>query len=225
MPEPPGSDASEIAEDASQPAADVSEARSDDASTGADAVGDQSSPPPVDGGVADVSAPRDAGPDVAAPIDAGVGPSCGPLANRVRCSGSQVCCATFASQSNSCSAPASCSSGATLACSTASDCPSSAPICCGQMTTVPDALGELPPKCTATMLAASCAASCNDLPPSDGTTCKYPPVGVGTIRLCSHDADCTSDPATIGGGCYNFNSAPVSWCSTATAGVEGTHQP
>lgn len=223
----PDTDASMTTEDASPPVEDVSEARPGDASNPADATGDQSSSPPVDGAVADVSAPQDAGPDVIAPVDSGggVGPSCGPLASRTHCSDTQVCCASLATQSNSCSAKASCSSSATLACSTASDCPSSAPICCGQMTLVPDALGDLPPKCTATMLAASCAASCNNLPPSDATTCKYPPVGVGTIRLCSHDADCTSNLATLGGGCYNFNSAPVSWCSTLAAGAEGVHQP
>jgi hypothetical protein len=43
------------------------------------------------------------------------------------------------------------------------------------------------------------------------------------VRLCSHDKDCASD--TANSGCYNFNSAPVSWCSAALAGLEGVHQP
>jgi hypothetical protein len=93
------------------------------------------------------------------------------------------------------------------------------------MTLVADAANDLPPKCTATALYASCAASCNDAPPADWTTCKYPASGTGTVRLCSHDSDCTSDTATVGGGCYNFSGAPVSWCSTALAGIEGVHQP
>ncbi len=197
----------------------------------------------VDTGLADVGAPPadahpgdatpppvvDSGVDSTAPVvDAGVpgqGPTCGPLSSRTRCSSNQVCCANLAAQTNACTASASCASIATLQCATASDCPSSTPICCAQMTLVADATMDLPPKCTATRLSASCASSCNDVPPSDGTNCKYPSTGTGTVRLCSHNADCTSDTAAAGGGCYNFNGAPISWCSPLPAGLEGIAQP
>ena len=183
---------------------------------------------PADAQTVDVASPPvDAGPDAAPVVDAGgVGPVCGPLTLRAPCSKNQVCCANLATQTNACSAPASCASNTTLSCSTAADCPGSAPICCAQMTLAPDLFNDPPPKCTLTALSASCAASCNDNPPSI-PSCMYPPSGMaGTIRLCSHAADCASDTALLGvGGCYNFNSAPVSWCSTAAAGVEGTLQP
>jgi hypothetical protein len=189
----------------------------------------EASPTPLDAHSDVASPPVDAAPDSVAPgVDSGppgAGPTCGTLASRSRCNGNQVCCASLAAQTNACTTPASCASNATLACATASDCPASAPFCCGRMTLVPDAQNDLPPKCTATGLSASCAASCTDNPPADATTCKYPPSGTGTVRLCSHDADCTSDIALAGAGCYNFNGAPVSWCSTSLAGVEGTHQP
>jgi hypothetical protein len=212
-PPPPDNDASEGQSDVGVP---PDAAALDVFVNPTDAQPDGTSPPPVD-----------SGPDSIAPVvDAatGPGPTCGPLASRSRCSGSQICCANLGPQTNSCTAASSCASNATLACSTASDCPGSSPICCAHMTTVPDAAGDLPPKCTATGLSASCAATCSDNPPSDATTCKYPPSGTGTVRLCSHDSDCTSDTATTGGGCYNFNGAPVSWCSTALAGVEGVQQ-
>jgi hypothetical protein len=180
-----------------------------------DANDDVSSPPPV----------VDAGPDVAPPvIDAGPGPTCGPLSSRITCPSTQVCCANLSNYMNACSSASSCSGNTTLSCSTAADCPASAPICCGKLSTVTDAANDLPPKCTATGLSASCAASCADSPPADPTTCKYPPAGgSGLVRLCSHDKDCMSD--TANSGCYNFNSAPVSWCSAALAGLEGVHQP
>ncbi len=169
------------------------------------------------------------GTDSGAPaIEAGAvgGASCGPLASRTRCNPDQVCCESLAAQTNSCSAPASCASDASLACSTASDCPSATPICCAQMSLIPDAMNDPPPKCTVAGLSASCAARCNESPPADATTCKYPSTGTtGTVRLCSHDVDCVSDTAATGGGCFNFNGDPVSWCSTALAGLLGTHQP
>jgi hypothetical protein len=222
--EPPGVDAATGDDAPTEPPEDASEMRAVEASSPLDTGLADSMPSLVDAQVADVAPPPEAGPDAVAPVDAGVGPSCGPLASRIRCAGNQVCCANVSAQTNACSAPGSCGSNATLTCSTASDCPSSAPICCGQLALVADAMGDLPPKCTATTLAASCAASCNDLPPSDATNCKYPSSGTGTIRLCSHDTDCSSDLATVGGGCYNFNGAPVSWCATFAAGGEGKRQ-
>jgi hypothetical protein len=225
VPDEPVVDAAATTDDLSAPSDDAAEEGQGSAPPDAEL---EASPAPVDAHADVASSPVDAAPDSVAPVvdsGPGAGPSCGPLASRSRCNGNQVCCANLAAQTNTCSAPASCASNATLACATASDCPASAPICCAQMTLAPDALNDLPPKCTATGLTASCAASCSDNPPSDPTTCKYPPSGTGTVRLCSHDADCTSDTAVIGGGCYNFNGAPVSWCSTSLAGVEGTHQP
>jgi hypothetical protein len=210
---PPGNDASEGQPDEGSPA-DV--AAPDVSEIPADAQSEVASPPPAD-----------SGPDSVAPVvDAatGPGPSCGPPASRVQCSGSQICCANLSAQTNACGAASSCASNATLACSTAADCPASTPICCAHMTLAPDAANDLPPKCTATGLSASCAASCNDNPPSDATTCKYPPSGTGIVRLCSHTADCASDTAIAGGGCYNFSGAPVSWCSTSLAGLEGVQQ-
>jgi hypothetical protein len=117
------------------------------------------------------------------------------------------------------------SSSGTLTCSGPSDCPSSAPICCAMLAQVPDAMNDLPPQCVNTILASSCASACKDSPPTDATTCRYPPAGTGMVRLCNHDVDCATDPATPGAGCYNFNSAPISWCSTSTAGLLGVHQP
>jgi Cellulose binding domain len=150
--------------------------------------------------------------------------SCGSLTSRIKCSANQVCCATLPAQTNACSSPSACPATTTLACSTASDCPSSAPICCAKMTLVTDAANDLPPKCTATGLAASCASSCNDSPPANSLSCTYPPSGgTGLVRLCSHDADCTSD--TANNGCYNFNGAAVSWCSSSVAGLPGVDQP
>ncbi len=225
VPDEPAVDAAATTDDLSAPSDDAAEEGQESAPSDAEL---EASPAPVDAH-ADVSSPPvDAAPDSVAPVvdsGPGAGPSCGPPASRSRCNGNQVCCANLAAQTNACAAPASCASNATLACETASDCPASAPICCARMTLAPDAQNDLPPKCTATGLTASCAASCSDNPPSDPTTCKYPPSGTGTVRLCSHDADCTSDTAVIGAGCYNFNGSSVSWCSTSLAGVEGTHQP
>jgi hypothetical protein len=170
-------------------------------------------PPPVDSGVDSGSAQPDAG--------IGGGPSCGPAGTSVRCNANQVCCANLPAQTNSCAAPASCAANATLTCSTASDCSGIAPICCAQLSLAADAQNDPPPKCTATRLSTSCAATCLDAPPSNPLSCAY---GPGVIRLCSHDADCASDTANP--QCYNFNSAPISWCASTLAGAAGgTHKP
>jgi hypothetical protein len=214
-------------EETSAPVGDASEALPEEGTqvgdTGLDGQGE---PPPVDANAGDVVVPPvDAGVDAVAPVpDAGVGggPTCGPLASRFRCNANQVCCASLAAQTNACEPSASCNANATLQCSTASDCPTSKPICCAQMSLVTDSMGDLPPKCVATALSASCASSCNDIsPPSSAASCAY----TGTVRLCSHDADCSSSAVAGGAGCYNFNGAPVSWCSTSLAGLEGTHEP
>jgi hypothetical protein len=226
-PPPPTDDATTIAEQPTEPVSDASVSQPNEGTNpAADTGADTWTAPLVDAGD-EVSSPPvvDAGPDVTPPvIDAGPGPVCGPLASRTTCTSNQVCCANLTNYMNACSSASSCPSNATLACSTASDCPTSAPICCAKLSLVTDTLNDLPPKCTATGLSASCATSCNDSPPADWTTCKYPPAGgSGLIRLCSHDKDCTSD--TANNACYNFNSAPVSWCSAALAGLEGVHQP
>jgi hypothetical protein len=224
---PATSDASTSDEDGAAASGDASEGQPDEGSELGDAgIDGPGVAPPADAQTEDVASPPvDAGPDASPVVDAGgVGPVCGPLLLRAACSNSQVCCANLATQTNACSAPASCASNVTLSCSTAADCPGSAPICCARMTLGPDALNDLPPKCMLTSLSASCATSCSDSPPSDPTTCKYPSSGTGIIRLCSHAADCASDTALLGVGCYNFNGAPVSWCSTSLAGVEGQQQ-
>ena len=215
-------------EDTSEPYGDVMETLPEEGTERVDTgLADATGAPPVDAQPEDVASPPvDSGVDsMASVVDSGAGPTCGPLSSRIRCSGGQVCCANLAPQTNSCTAASSCASNATLQCATAADCPSSAPICCAQMSLVPDALNDAPPKCTATGLSASCAATCNDNPPTDPTTCKYPPTGnTGLIRLCSHNSDCTSDTALTGPGCYNFNGAPISWCSGFIAGGEGIAQ-
>jgi hypothetical protein len=221
-------DASTSPEDGAAASGDAGEGQPDEGSELGDAgIDGPGVAPPADAHTEDVASPPvDAGPDAAPVVDAGgVGPVCGPLSLRAPCSKNQVCCANLVTQTNACSAPASCASNATLSCSTAADCPGSAPICCAQMTLAPDLFNDPPPKCTVSSISASCAASCSDNPPSDPTTCKYPPSGTGTVRLCSHAADCASDTALLGVGCYNFNGAPVSWCSTGVAGLEGTQQP
>jgi hypothetical protein len=224
----PADDAPAGQEDTTESPVDATDDRSMGETNLIDGSFDAAMPPPADAR-ADVSSPPEAGPDVAPPpVDAGLGPYCGPVGNRTRCSGSQVCCGNLTTQTNSCLAPSSCAPNATLNCSSATECPSSAPICCAQLALVADPNNDLPPKCVATTLTASCvsASSCNDAPPSNGLACKYPTTGnTGMVRLCNHDSDCTTDPATIGGGCYNFNSAPISWCATAAAGSLGVHQP
>jgi hypothetical protein len=156
----------------------------------------------------------DSGPDVALPDalsdaeagveaslpDAGVGPTCGPLGTLTRCTEAQVCCANPSNETNSCAA--TCATDATLRCSVPSDCPAAAPLCCAHLSLT----GSLPP-CTATSFSSVCAATCADNPP---TSCSF----TGTIRLCAHDSDCTSDSANP--LCYNFNNAPTSWCTTSS---------
>jgi hypothetical protein len=189
-------------------------------------AGDESdAQPPVDSGATDTGPPPvDSGGDSdSAPPDAGIGggPSCGPAGTSVRCNANQVCCANLPAQTNSCAAPASCAANATLTCSTASDCSGSTPICCAQLSLAPDAQNDPPPKCTATRLSTSCAATCYDTPPSNALSCTY---GPAAIRLCNHDADCTLDTANP--QCYNFNNAPISWCASTLAGAAGgTHRP
>jgi hypothetical protein len=70
-----------------------------------------------------------------------------------------------------------------------------------------------------TMFTAACAGSCLDVPPSSCTLLD------GTIRLCTHDADCASDP--LSPQCWNYNNAPESWCTSQAAGQGGggVHQP
>jgi hypothetical protein len=72
--------------------------------------------------------------------------------------------------------------------------------------------------CVATQFSAACAATCADVPPSSGCTF------IGTVRLCTHDADCQSDG--LSNQCWNYNNAPESWCTNATAGSlgGGVHQ-
>jgi hypothetical protein len=222
----PGEDVIAPPVETPEPGTDATMGQPDEASSPGDTGADTWTAPPVD--AQDVASPPiDAGPDSPAPvIDAGpvILASCGTLTSRMKCNANQVCCATLPAQTNACSSASACPANTTLACFTASDCPSSAPICCAKMTLVTDAAGDLPPKCTATGLAASCASSCNDSPPSNSLSCAFPPSGgTGLVRLCSHDADCTSD--TANNGCYNFNGAPLSWCSPALAGLEGVHQP
>ena len=222
---PPGEDAIATPVEPVEPV-DANVGAPDEGSSPGDSGADTWGPADAQADMA--SPPLDAGPDSPAPvIDSGpvTIPSCGPLASRSKCSANQVCCANLSAQTNACSSASSCAANATLACSTASDCPSSTPICCAKLSLVADALNDLPPKCTATGLSASCASSCNDSPPADATMCKYPPAGgTGLVRLCSHDTDCTSDTANP--SCYNFNSAPVSWCINAlVSGLEGVHEP
>jgi hypothetical protein len=166
----------------------------------------------------------DAGTD--AGFDAGIdtgpppmtGPTCGPEGTTARCYAGQVCCADLVAQTNACAA--TCAANAWLSCTTASDCPQSAPICCAQATFTSDSKNDPSPMCVATQLIASCAATCDDSPPANGCTFG------GTIRLCSHGADCQSDTADpLGTGlanqCWNYNSAPESWCTNATVGDLG----
>jgi hypothetical protein len=220
---PMGEDAISIPEQTTE-ADDAPSATPDVETNPGDTGADGWTGPPVDAAGDVSSPPLDAGPDGPPPvIDAGLGTSCG--ASHARCTANQVCCATnLAMQVNTCGSASSCPANATLNCSTAADCPTSAPICCAKLSLVTDAANDLPPKCTATGLSSSCASTCNDSPPVNPYSCTFPPTGgTGMVRLCSHDSDCTSDTAY--NGCYNFNSAPVSWCSTATAGLEGVHQP
>jgi hypothetical protein len=203
---------------------------------------EEETPPPADdeaggGGDAnfnDVSTPRDAeadapghvveaGPD--APFDSGMeaapppmtGATCGPKGTSVRCYANQTCCANLSAQTNACAS--SCPSNASLSCATASDCPSSTPICCANVTFTADSQNDPPPKCAVTTFTATCASSCLDVPPASCTLLD------GTIRLCTHDADCASDP--LSPQCWNYNNAPESWCTSQAAGQAGggVHQP
>jgi hypothetical protein len=200
---------------------------------GFDSAWDAPAQPP-EAGSPGLDAGNDAGGDAAsdagrdASIDAAseVGPppaTCGPKGTTSRCYANQVCCANLAAQTNACAA--TCAANESLSCTTASDCPQSTPICCAQATFTPDSNGDPSPKCTATAFSAVCASTCNDSPPATG--CSF----VGTIRLCTHDTDCQSDTSNPVGGqanqCWNYNSAPESWCTNATLGGVGggVHQP
>lgn len=190
------------AEDVSAPPISVDGGDGDSGDSGDASVNDDATPSPMDSGL---DAPvADAEPDAASPPDAGVGPVCGPLGTSTRCTGTQVCCGDASAQVNTCAA--SCAADAIIRCSVPSDCPSSTPLCCGQLSVK----GTYPP-CEATSFSSVCAAACADKPP---TSCSF----TGTVRLCQHDSDCTSDSA--GPLCYNFN-APISWCSTSSAASLG----
>jgi hypothetical protein len=193
----------------------------------------------AEAGFVDVTLPVDSCSDAPAPpldapadgsdagSDTGTGPpgaTCGPKGTTVRCSASQICCANLTDQTNACAA--TCPMNASLSCATASDCPPSAPICCAQATFTIDSKNDPPPRCAVTAFSAACANACNDLPPTNGCTFS------GTLRLCSHDMNCTSDTANpLGTGlanqCWNYNSAPESWCTSSTVGSVGggVHQP
>jgi hypothetical protein len=194
-------DTGATAEDVSAPPTSVD---GDDGDSG-DAGGDDgdATPSPPDTGL-DAPVP-DAEPDAASPPDAGVGPICGPLGTSTRCTGTQVCCGDASAQVNTCAA--GCAADAIIRCSVPSDCPASTPLCCGQLSLK----GTYPP-CAATSFSSVCAVACADKPP---TSCSF----TGTVRLCLHDSDCTSDSA--GPLCYNFD-APISWCSTSSAGSLGS---
>jgi|HubBroStandDraft_6_1064221.scaffolds.fasta_scaffold252531_1 hypothetical protein len=159
------------------------------------------------------------GTDAATDAGAATGPppstgaTCGPLGTTVRCNADQVCCANLSAQTNSCVAPSSCSSNASLSCTTASDCPASAPICCAHVTLT----GGTAPACTASAYYASCESTCSDNPPADGC------IFTGIVRLCSHDSDCRSDTANplnlgVANECWNYNSDPESFCTSAVVG-------
>jgi hypothetical protein len=194
---------------------------------------------PGEAGVINLTSPIDSGSDAPAPPpDAGTdgfdggsdtgsappGATCGPKGTTVRCTANQICCANLSQQTNACAA--TCAMNASLSCATASDCPSSAPICCAQAALTPDSKNDPSPRCAETGFSAACVTTCNDLPPSSGCTF------TGTLRLCSHDMDCTSDTADPQGAglanqCWNYNNAPESWCTSATVGSVGggVHQP
>ncbi len=197
-------------EEVSTPVPDAEDENGDgqsaDVSAPAEAGPDVVSPPPVDGG-GDADA-------VASPPDAGLGSTCGPNKTTNRCSGSQVCCADLSTQVNTCTS-SSCPSGATIGCAVPTDCPVSAPLCCASMTLN----GGTLPKCSVSAFSSSCKPTCADNAPASGCTF------TGTVRLCAHDKDCTSD--NNGMMCYNFASAPESWCTTMAIGElgEGTHEP
>ncbi len=163
-------------------------------------------PPPVDGG-GDADA-------VAAPPDAGLGATCGPKGTTNRCTGSQVCCADLSTRTNTCQS-SSCPTDATIGCAVPTDCPGSAAICCANLTLA----GGTLPNCTVSAFSASCKATCADNAPAAGCTF------TGIVRLCAHDKDCTGD--SNGMMCYNFESAPESWCTTMAIGElgGGTHVP
>jgi len=143
------------------------------------------------------------------------GSTCGPRGTTTRCGAGQVCCATLATQTNSCAA--SCASNATLGCTSASDCPQSAPICCANAALTNDAQNDPPPKCAVAAFSSACATSCLDVPPQ---SCVF----LGILRLCSRDADCQGDVANQ---CWNYNGAPESWCSVPAVAMVGggVHQP
>ncbi len=164
--------------------------------------------PPGDSSPADVAPSVDAAQDApAGSADAALGPTCGPLGTGNRCPANQVCCANPSTQVNTCAS--SCPAADTLACSVPTDCPGFATFCCAHLTLS----GGTPPSCTESALSASCAATCDDEPPAD--TCTF----TGTVRLCAHDQGC--DFNTSGGLCFNFNNAPVSWCTTMAIGTAG----
>jgi hypothetical protein len=172
-------------------------------------------------------AANDAGRDASIDAPSEVGPppaTGGPKGTTFRCNANQVCCASLAAQTNACAA--TCAANASLSCTTASDCPQSTPICCAQATFTPDSKNDPSPMCVATAFYASCASTCNDSPPASGCTF------IGTIRLCTHDTDCQSDTANpdalgLANQCWNYNSAPESWCTNAGVGNlgGGVHQP
>jgi hypothetical protein len=215
-------DSGEMLDDGTAPPAEAAPT-DDETGGGSDANLNDVSSPPHDSGGADAPPPPaeagiDAGFDAKPPMESGpppmTGATCGPRGTGTRCSTGQTCCANLAANTNACAT--SCPANASLSCATASDCPSSAAICCAQATFTIDSAGDLPPKCAVAAFSASCASSCNDVAP---TSCTY----IGTIRLCSHDADCQSDSANglAGGQCWNFNSAPESWCTSAAVGTTG----
>ena len=180
---------------------------------------------PSDAGPEDVSdAPMDAGdarpPDAGSDADAGkppeagppAGPTCGTKGTTTHCTASESCCQTLTTQTNACSSSACTSGQGTLGCQVPADCPASKPICCGTMT-----LTGLAVPCGVTAFATTCASSCADNPP---TSCTFN----GTVRLCTKDSDCTSDPTAMS-MCFNFQSAPVSWCQTAAGAAIGNGVP
>lgn len=163
--------------------------------------------PPGDSSPADAAPPVDAADAPAGPADAALGPTCGPLGTSNRCPANQVCCANPSTQVETCAS--SCPAADTLACSVPTDCTGFATFCCAHLTLD----GGTSPSCTEAALSASCASTCDDVAPAD--TCTF----TGTVRLCAHDQGC--DFNTTGGLCFNFNNAPVSWCTTMANGVAG----
>jgi hypothetical protein len=181
---------------------------------------DSAAPPAPDGGIdaspPDGSAPADSGPDVlpppvdaapdadAGPPDAGLGPHCGDAGTSTRCTAGQACCVTPATQRNACAS--SCTAADTLGCSIPSDCPAGT-TCCAHL----QLTGALPP-CGLTSFSSTCAATCAESVPSSCAS-------AAVVRLCVRDSDCTSDTANP--MCFNFNSAPVSWCELSASATWG----